>query len=377
MIVGDARVSTTDQNLALQRDALKAAGCKKVFTDQGIGGSISKHPGLDAALTSLRPGDSLPAWKLLRRAQSADDPILIMSAQHSLGACLFSMGELLRAREHLDAAISLYDFESHRGIPGFVDPGVAAMSIGALILWDLGYPDQALKRSNEALALAQALSHPHSLAFSQGYACGVHHSRRESRAAQETADIVVALSIEHGLLTFLPAAACHYGWVLAQQGRIEEGISQLQDCLVAARAAGMGMARTFYLCTLTETLIDAGRLDDALSALTEALTAADKHEERDCVSEIHRLKGELLLNRDFSDAGEAQRCFEKAMEIARKQSAKSYELRSTMSLARLLASQGCRDEARTMLAEIYKWFTEGFDTADLKDAKALLDELSE
>ena len=121
----------------------------------------------------------------------------------------------------------------------------------------------------------------------------------------------------------------------------------------------------------------AGRLDDGLSALTEALAVADEHEDRYYEAETYRLKGELLLKQDDSNAAEAQRCFERAIEIARKQSAKSWELRATMSLARLLAKQGRRDEARTMLADIYDWFTEGFDTADLKDAKALLDELND
>jgi predicted ATPase len=119
-----------------------------------------------------------------------------------------------------------------------------------------------------------------------------------------------------------------------------------------------------------------GRLDDGLSALTEALAVADEREARVFEAETHRLKGELLLKQDDSNAAEAQNCFARAIEIARRQSAKSWELRATMSLARLLAKQGRRDEARTMLAEIYNWFTEGFDTADLKDAKALLDELS-
>ena len=122
--------------------------------------------------------------------------------------------------------------------------------------------------------------------------------------------------------------------------------------------------------------METGRLDDGLSALTEALAAADEHEDRLYEAEIHRLKGELLLKQDDSNAAEAQSCFQRAIEIARKQSAKSWELRATMSLARLLAQQGHRDEARTMLAEIYNWFTEGFDTADLKDAKALLEELA-
>ena len=133
--------------------------------------------------------------------------------------------------------------------------------------------------------------------------------------------------------------------------------------------------RSYFLCVLTEASMEAGRLDDGLSALTQALATADQQEERFYEAEIHRLKGELLLRQDDSNTAEAKTCFRRAIEIARKQSAKSLELRATMSLARLLDKQGYRDEARTILAQIYNWFTEGFDTADLKDAKALLDEL--
>ena len=136
------------------------------------------------------------------------------------------------------------------------------------------------------------------------------------------------------------------------------------------------MLRPHSLATLAEACLVANRFDDGLSALTEAMATAEDHEEYCHLPELYRLRGKLLLKKEDSNAGDAQRCFEQAMEIARKQSAKSFELRATTSLARLLASQGRRDEARTMLADIYNWFTEGFDTADLKDAKALLDELS-
>jgi predicted ATPase len=165
------------------------------------------------------------------------------------------------------------------------------------------------------------------------------------------------------------------GWAMARQGYHEEGIAQIQEGLAAYRATGSASARPLFLCLLAEACLEAGRLDDGLSALTEALAVADEHEIRHCEAELHRLKGELLLKQDPSNAPEAQRCLERAIEIARKQSAKSLELRATTSLARLLAKQGRRDEARVMLAEIYGWFTEGFDTADLKDAKALLEDL--
>ena len=163
---------------------------------------------------------------------------------------------------------------------------------------------------------------------------------------------------------------------MALQGHYEEGIPLMQAAQDLAHAAGADIGRSTGLCQLAEAYIKAQRFDDALNALTEAFVAADKQDERYYDAEIYRLKGEVLLKNEESDIPEAQGCFERAIQIAREQSAKSLELRATTSLARLLASQGSRDEARTMLAAIYDWFTEGFDTTDLKDAKALLHELS-
>jgi predicted ATPase len=243
-----------------------------------------------------------------------------------------------------------------------------------MTLWQLGYPDQALKRGNEALALARGLSHL-SLAFAEFFVGVLRQLRRETGVAQENAESMIALCAEHGFTQFLAYATVLRGWVIAEQGRNEEGIAQIQEGLAASRATGAELTRPYFLCLLAKACMETGRLDDGLDASTEALAAADEHENRSCEAETHRLKGELLLKQDDSNAAEAQSCFQRAIEIARKQSAKSWELRATMSLARLLAKQGRRDEARTMLAEIYGWFTEGFDTADLKDAKALLDEL--
>jgi predicted ATPase len=241
----------------------------------------------------------------------------------------------------------------------------------------LGYPDQALKRGNEALALAQGLSLPYSLVFARNFVGFLRQIRREARAAQETAEGLVVLCAERGFTQFLAFATAMRGWAIAEQGRHEEGIAQIEEGLAASRATGAELGRPRDLCLLAEACRHTGRLDDGLSALTEALAAADEHENRYYEAETHRLKGELLLKQDDSNAAEAQSCFQCAIEVARKQSAKSWELRATMSLARLLAEQGRRDEARAMLAEIYGWCTEGFDTADLKDAKALLEELEE
>jgi predicted ATPase len=198
----------------------------------------------------------------------------------------------------------------------------------------------------------------------------------DARHAQLRRVRVLALSAEHGFGAWLLFAPFYRGWAMAQQGRHEEGIEQLRQSAAMAHAAGADIGRSNLLCWLAEGYMMAARFDDALKAVIEALTAVDEQGERHYESEIYRLRGELLLKQNDSNVAEARSCFERSIEIARKQSAKSWGLRATMSLARLLAKQGRRDDARSMLAEIYNWFTEGFDTADLIDAKALLDQLS-
>jgi predicted ATPase/class 3 adenylate cyclase/ribosomal protein L40E len=314
------------------------------------------------------------AEQLLRRAQGANNPTLLLYAHLALGDTSFSMGEWLLARDHLEVAISLYDRERPMWI-GF-DTGVNCLSYMALTLWTLGYPDQALKRGNEAVGLAQVLSHPLSLAFAEGPIGYLRQYRREARAAQETAEHLVALSAEHGFTHWLAQATITRGWAMAEQGHGAEGIAQIQEGLALFRAIGNEALRPHALCLLAEACKETGRFDDGLNALAEAMAAAVEHGIRHYEAEMHRLKGELLLSQDHSKAKEAQNCFQGAIEIARNQSAKSLELRATKSLAGLLAKEGRVDEARAMLAEIYGWFTEGFVTADLKDAKALLDELS-
>jgi class 3 adenylate cyclase/predicted ATPase len=314
----------------------------------------------------LRRGYKL-AEQLLR--PGTDDPAPLLYARYALGATSYWMGEFLPAREHLEKMISIYEPERHRRV------GVACQSYAAKTLWQLGYPDQALKRGKEALALAQGPSHPFSLAAAELFVGYLYQYRREARAAQENAEGLIALSAEHGYSDWFAWATGLRGWAIAEQGRHEEGIAQIREGLVAARGTGAELGRPYFLTLLAEACMETGRFGEGESALTEALVATDEREERFYEAETHRLKGELLLAQDASNAADAQRCFERAIEIARKQSAKSLELRATTSLARLLASQGRRDEARAMLAEIYAWFTEGFDTRDLKDAKTLLDEL--
>jgi class 3 adenylate cyclase/predicted ATPase len=320
------------------------------------------------------------AEQLLRRTQGVPDPALpLYAAESALGNTSYQMGEFVSAREHIEKTITLYDPERHRRlifVYGAADAKVRSLSYLGMTLWQLGYPEQALKRGHEALASAQALSHAFSLGFAEFHIGIVRQLRGEAAAAQQIADALMALSTEHGLTDYLAWATVQRGWAIAEQGRHEEGIAQIKGGLATCRATGVRLLQPYFLCLLADACMNWDRVDDGLDALTEAMAAADERGTRAFGAEMHRLKGELLLRQNDSNTAEAQSCYERAIEIARRQNGKSLELRATVSLTRLLASQGRRDEARAMLAEIYGWFIEGFDTADLKDAEALLDELA-
>jgi class 3 adenylate cyclase/predicted ATPase len=318
------------------------------------------------------------AEQLMQRAKSANDPTLLTYAQRARGATSYWMGKFESARQHLENTINLYDAERHRPFIlryGGPDAGVSSRCYDALALWQLGYPDQSLKRSDEAIALAQTLSDPFSIAHAVQFLSYLRQYRREPIEVQEATERVIALCSEHTMTEVLALATSMLGGALAEQGRLKEGIAQMEEGLATSGAIGSKLNRPCFLSMLAQAFTEAGRFDDGLSALTEAQATADEGEIHFYEAETHRLRGELLLKQRDSNAADSQRCFERAIELARQQSAKSWELRASVSLSRLLASQGRRDEARTMLAEIYGWFTEGFDTADLKDAKALLNRL--
>jgi predicted ATPase len=220
----------------------------------------------------------------------------------------------------------------------------------------------------------------------------LHQFRREWLAVQERAEAVIALSSEQGFALILAWGTIMRGWVLAEQGQEEEGIAQMRRGLAACRATGAEVMRPNNLALLAEAYGKVGQVEEGLQVLGEALDAVDKSGERFCEAELYRLRGELMLAQSKVQSlkskvtdprsltpdpqTEAEACFHKAIEIARKQQAKSLELRAATSLARLWQQQGKEKEAHDPLAEVYGWFTEGFDTADLKDAKALLEELS-
>ena len=237
-------------------------------------------------------------------------------------------------------AIALYDPERHRS-HAFVygqDPGVACLAYAAVALWHLGYPDQALKRSDEALALARKIAHPFSLAFALAFAAWIHALRREWPMAAEHAEATVALSAEQGFADWLLVGTFHRGWALAEQGRTDEGIAQMRDALAAMPSRGRELDRPGYLAALAAAYGKAGRTDDALALVAEALALVERRDERHWEAEIYRVKGELLL--ESGGSSEAETCFRRAIEIARRQSAKSLELRATTSLAAFSRNRG-------------------------------------
>ncbi len=314
------------------------------------------------------------AQQLLHQAQSSQDPVQLLYAHLTAGHISYGLGEFLRSREHEELVISIYNPDLHRP---YAFQYLYCLCGLSWTMWQLGYADQALKRSNEALAIAQTLSDPMSLALAQTFAGALRQYRGEEPEAQRHAETTITLCFENGLPNFFDYSTILSGRVMVHNGHNQEGTEQIQKGLAALHESGAEFRKPYFLCLLADACLGANHYDQGLSALQEAQAASDKNEDRSHEPDIHRLEGELLLRRDSSNASRAQTCFERAIEIARKQSAKSLEqLRATMPLARLLSKQGKRDEARAMLADIYNWFTEGFDTADLKDAKALLDELS-
>jgi len=231
----------------------------------------------------------------------------------------------------------------------------------------------------EALTLAQKLAHPFTLATALNFAAGLHYFRREPRATQEKAEALLLLSREHGFPFWEAWGSCLRGWALAEQ-RHGEGIEQARQGLAILQATGAELIRWFALTPLAEAYGKMGQIDEALATLAQALAVIHKSDYRVFEAELYRVKGDLVLLSKTQSlearAREAEECFRQAIDIARRQNAKSWGLRAATSLSRLWQRQGRKEEAQQLLAQIYGWFTEGFDTKDLQDAKALLAELS-
>ena len=331
--------------------------------------------------------------QLVALAEQSDDAALLLQAHAFQGVCFVNMGRLVVARTHCERSWALYDSAAHRTLAGRFgfDPGVWNGGWLSLTLWLLGYPDQAAQQVNEAIQLAHDLTHPLSIGAASLCAGFMHQLRREAAATLKHGEAILAVAHEHDLATMAGFGHIFTGWARAEQGDAVEGLAQIRQGF-QLHTDKQATSLPYYLSLMVNIYRRTGQVEEALTLVEEGLGLVEQTEERYYEAELHRLQGELLLNdecRTMSDerrapkAGiqsqgtKAEACFQHALDVSRRQEAKSLELRAATSLARLWQRQAKTVEARELLAPVYDWFTEGFDTADLKDAKALLDELAE
>ena len=334
----------------------------------------------------------------LKLTQRAQDPALLLATRVLLGITLFYRGEFTAAREHLEQVIARYDPQKHHSVVSryAYDPGVLSWSMACIVLIVLGYPEQARNSRGAALVLAQELGHAFSQCFAFGSIAIGHQFLREAGSTQEQTEALLALAHTQGFPFWVAIGTNLQGWARAEQGRQEAGMAELQQGLTAHRATRALAGRTYYLALLAEIQGKRGQTEAGLATVAEAQEMVGKNGERVYEAELYRLKGELLLQATAQEAGltnrvsqlnirdqknglsqtaEAEACFQQALDVARNQSARWWELRGATSLARLWHQQGKTTEARDLLAPVYHWFMEGLDTADVKEAKALLTKL--
>jgi class 3 adenylate cyclase/predicted ATPase len=314
--------------------------------------------------------------RLLDEARRTGEEDLLLEAHGAQGSTLFFRGELMAARQHLEAVIALYDPQRHGGhaVRYGLDPGVLARMFLACTLWFQGRPEAAIDESRRTLELAQQLAHTFSLSFALGFTTQLYQFGRDAALTLERAEAAVALSTEQGFPFWLSQAEVLRGWALAQLGQQQEGLAVMRAGLEAYRASGARLGCSYLQALLAESLAGEGKIDDALAVIAEAQAFAEDTGEGFYAAELHRLKGALLLER--GDATGAEVCFRQAVEIARAQGTCALELRAQTALSRLWQAQGRRGEARAPLEALYAGFDEGFDSADLQEARALLDELA-
>ncbi|HET8676409.1 MAG TPA: protein kinase [Blastocatellia bacterium] len=311
----------------------------------------------------------------LRLAESSRSQVMLMQSHWVIGLSQCYLGEFSAAREHFEQTIEIHDavgIDSAFSIYG----AVLSRAHLARILLYLGYPDQSQQMMNEALAKAERLRHPVAFANTLSLAAFLAAFHFHWQKTLELAAATARQAEEHGLPYYAAVAVLMRGWVLAMQNQQEEGIGLIRQGLASYLAIGTRQQHGYYLALLAEALNQAGRVEEGLEALREAMDVAKQTNEPYYEVELYRLRGDALVKAAVASPSEAESCFHRAIEVARQQQAKSLELRAVLSLARLWRQQGKLEEGRQMLAEVYGWFTEGFDTADLKEAKALLDELS-
>ena len=329
------------------------------------------------------------AEQCLRLAQRVQHPTLFLWAHVARGEVGFNQGEFALAQEHTEQGIAVYDPQQHSPQVSEVpqDPGGICRVYTAAALWFRGYPDQAIVRIQEALALARELAHPFSLGFTLMWTARIYQYRREVNQTHAQAEEAIALSTDQEFPLFVAEGTVLQGWALAEQASLsgrqsqrEEGTTQTRQGIAGVRATGAEVDVPYYLALLAETYGRDGQATEGLAVVGEALAMSDKNEERFYEAELYRLKGELTLQSQTESLKQrrkdAEACFSQSLEAAQRQKAKSLELRAAISLARLWQQQRKQKKAHALLAPVYDWFTEGFDTPDLQAARALMDELA-
>jgi predicted ATPase len=316
--------------------------------------------------------------ELFDLAQRQPDPVLVQRSHHALGLYAFAQGHFGVARAHLEDGRRLGD-TPQPSLPIFhniYDQRMRALCYLAQILWELGYADQAQQRVQEALAVAQQGESPPAVAQARVFTTMLCQWRRDAAATHAQAETLMTLAEEQGFGLRCEHGRILRGWALAMQGRPAEGVAQIRQAFGVYPNMEPGLYRAYFLGLLAEGYGQVGQPEAGLRVVAEALALVATTEVRWWEAEVYRLQGDLLLQLPKPDVSQAEACFQQAIEVARDQQAKALELRAALSLSRLWQQQGKRAGAQQLLAEVYSWFTEGFDTLDLKEAKALLDEWS-
>ena len=313
----------------------------------------------------------------LELARQKKATALIMIGHRLLGTTLFCLGEPAEGLSHIDQALALYDPAAHRSLTTHFghDIGAAALSLRSWALWLLGYPEAALAEIDHALKAARETAHAPTQMFALGMTTFPQICCRNYARANAQIDECIARAEEKGTVLWKMEVTAHRGSVLALVGKSAEAIQTITSGINGWRSSGATVFAPFWLSHLALAYADLGKFDDAWRTVDETMTAMEISKEKWCEAEINRIAGEIALKAPEPDAAKAEGYFERALAVARQQQAKSWELRAAMSLARLWRHQGKPQQARELLAPVYGWFTEGFDTRDLKEAKALLDEV--
>ena len=313
----------------------------------------------------------------IAQKQGAAVPLTI--GHRLMAHALLLTGDISESRAHYDQALAHYDPAKHRSLAmrlGGQDAGVAALSHRSWALWVLGYPDAALADTKHALKDAREIGHAATLMYALNVTSDTHIYCAKYAAADALLNENFMIADEKGALLWKALATLRRGWLFAVTGKAQDAVHMITSGLSAYRLTGSTVLIPWWVSSLARAYADLGRFDDARRCIGEAKAAAERTGERWCEAEINRVAGEIALMLPEADTAKAEACFERALEVARAQQAKSWELRAAMSMARLWRDQGKPDEARKLLAPVYSWFTEGFDTLDLKEAKAFLDELA-